>query len=391
MKLRSVIMQGVLAAAVALSAGCASLCREKQGQYPEMKQVLQKLESGKRLTVAYFGGSITWGATATDPMRTSWRALLTQMLEKTYPDAHITAVDAAIGGKGSDLGVFRVDRDVIPYHPDLAFVEFAVNDGANPERVECMEGILRKLHRSNPEMAIAVVITGSGKTEFKSPREEEYRKLAEYYGLPVFSIVPEVQAKIAAGEFKPMDILTDGTHPNDRGYKLYADIIFRELEAAFHADGPAVPFPAKSMTANRFESARMIELASLRAPGWKTEVPSVTGVWFDHQPSRWLDSVIVPETKNAELSLDLDCTGIGAYFEMLPGGSKFELLADGEPAVRVNTVFKQQYPGMGNAFKLLPPPEKRRRITVKAEGEKLRLGYLLVTGTETGLPPRKIR
>lgn len=391
MKLRSIVTQGVFAAAVALSAGCASLRREEQGKYPEMRQVLQKLESGKHLNVAYFGGSITWGATATDPMRTSWRALLTKMLEKTYPGAHITAIDAAIGGKGSDLGVFRVDRDVIPYHPDLTFVEFAVNDAANPERVECMEGILRKLRRSNPEMAIALVITGSGKTEFKSPREEEYRKLAEYYGLPVFSIVPEVRAKIAAGEFKPMDILTDGTHPNDRGYRLYAGIIFRELEAAFRADGPAVPFPAKPLTANRFESARMIELASLRAPGWKTEVPSVTGAWFDHQPSRWLDSVIVPETADAELSLDLDCTGVGAYYETLPGGGKFELLADGEPALRVNTAFSQQYPGMGNTFRLLPTPEKHRKITLRAEGEKLRLGYLLVTGTGTGLPPRVIR
>lgn len=391
MKLWSIVTQGVFVAAVVCAAGCSSLCREEQGKYPQMKQVLQKLESGKHLTVAYFGGSITWGATATDPMRTSWRARLTEMLGKTYPDAHISAIDAAIGGKGSDLGVFRVDRDVIPYRPDLAFVEFAVNDAANPERVECMEGILRKLHRSNPEMAIAVVITGSGKTEFKSPREEEYRKLAEYYGLPVFSIVPEVQAKIAAGEFKPMDILTDGTHPNDRGYMLYTGIIFRELEAAFHADGPATPFPAKPMTENRFESARMIELASLRAPGWKTEVPSVTGAWFDHQPSRWLDSVIVPETAGAELALELDCTGIGAYYEMLPGGGRFVLLADGEPAVKVNTAFSQQYPGMGNAFRLLPGPEKRRKITVKAESEKLRLGYLLVTGTGTGLPPRVIR
>lgn len=391
MKRWNIVAPGLLAAAVVLSAGCSSLCREKQGKYPEMKQVLQKLESGKHLTVAYFGGSITWGATATDPMRTSWRALLTGMLANAYPEAHITAIDAAIGGKGSDLGVFRVDRDVIAYHPDLTFVEFAVNDGVNPERVECMEGILRKLHKSNPEMAIAVVITGSGKTEFKSPREEEYRKLADDYGLPVFSIVPEVRAKAAADEFTLADILTDGTHPNDRGYKLYAGIIFRELEAAFRADGPAVPFPAKPLTANRFESARMIELASLRAPGWKTEVPSVTGAWFDHQPSRWLDSVIAPKTADAELSLELDCTGVGAYYEMLPGGSRFELLADGEPTVRVNTVFSQQYPGVGNTFRFLPPPAKLRKITVRAEGEKLRLGYLLVTGPETGLPPRVIR
>ena len=50
-------------------------------------------------------------------------------LEKTYPEAHIKFHDAAIGGTPSKLGVFRMDRDVLPYKPDLIFIEFAVNDG----------------------------------------------------------------------------------------------------------------------------------------------------------------------------------------------------------------------------------------------------------------------
>ena len=38
-----------------------------------------------------------------------------------------------MGGTGSDLGVFRLQHDVLRQRPDLVFIEFAVNDaGALP-------------------------------------------------------------------------------------------------------------------------------------------------------------------------------------------------------------------------------------------------------------------
>lgn len=127
-------------------------------------------------------------------------------------------------------------------------------------------------------MAIVLVITGYGTESFESPREEDYRSLAAYYGIPAISVVPEVRRRIAAGEFSCRDILTDGTHPNDRGYALYCDIIFEQLMNC----GDSGPWPEKPLTANRFESARMIELASLLPPAapaaaWRRELPSVTG------------------------------------------------------------------------------------------------------------------
>lgn len=37
-------------------------------------------------------------------------------------------MDAAIGGTGSQLGAFRLKRDVSRFHPDLVFLDFTVND-----------------------------------------------------------------------------------------------------------------------------------------------------------------------------------------------------------------------------------------------------------------------
>ena len=86
-----------------------------------------KLKNNKKLTVGYFGGSITEGAGASDPSN-CWRSLTTQWLRDTYPDCEINEIMAAIGGTGSDLGAYRCEKDLLSGSPDLVFIEFSCND-----------------------------------------------------------------------------------------------------------------------------------------------------------------------------------------------------------------------------------------------------------------------
>src|SRR5690606_11832317 len=41
--------------------------------------------AGESLSVVFLGGSLTWGAQATDPQLTSYRALVSRRLETRYP------------------------------------------------------------------------------------------------------------------------------------------------------------------------------------------------------------------------------------------------------------------------------------------------------------------
>ncbi len=102
--------------------------------------VLAKLAAGEPVKIAYLGGSIT--------AANGWRVKSREWFAKQYPQAKVEEIHAAIGGTGSDLGVFRVERDALQHKPDLLFVEFAVNDGsAKPDQIwRWMEGIVCAKH-----------------------------------------------------------------------------------------------------------------------------------------------------------------------------------------------------------------------------------------------------
>lgn len=349
--------------------------------YPELHAAMTRLAQDQPTTIVFFGGSITWGATATDPLRTSWRALVEKELRRRQPHTPLTAVDAAIGGQPSKLGVFRMDRDVLPYKPDLCFVEFAVNDWGAPDSQETVEGIIRKLRACRPDMAVVLVLVGSNAAYDRSLSHPLQVKLAEYYGLPVIDIYSAVKARLGDG-LATRDILTDGCHPNDRGYRLYADIVIERLYVLAAQAGTPTPAPTAPLTANRYQSARMLELAKLPGlNGWEAGVPDVVGTWFDHTPSRWLDSIVRPTRAGAWLETTRDVTGAGLYFELVPGGKPLLLKAGDSVHLEIKTANEFAFCRLAYAFKFFDTPAQRRLILEAPEGGAV-AAYLLTTGME---------
>ncbi len=372
------VLFGLALVALVLFALPMTARAEDASQFPQLAKVYQTLAAGGRVKVAYFGGSITWGATASDPLKTSWRALVTKALESNYPQAHIEAINAAIGGQPSKLGVFRMDRDVLPYKPDLCFVEFAVNDWSAADGQETVEGIVRKLRASKPDMAIVLVIIGSG-WDYGSPAAAKHIELANHYGLAYIDIFAAVKAKIKEG-LKTKDILTDSCHPTDAGYRIYADIVLAELVRQAAAKGTPAPEPAKPLTPNRYEKASMIELAKLPdLGGWKIDPPSVVGTWFDQQPSRWFSSAVVPGKDGAELSTEVTCTGLGLYYEITEGGGPIVVSADGNKVLEIKTEQKFAFSRVMFSFSMLEGSAVRKVTLSAPQAAKTKAAYLLYT------------
>jgi len=345
-------------------------------RYSELARFYQRGKQGGRLRVAFLGGSITWGATASDPLKTSWRALVQEHFEKRFPNAHIKGIDAAIGGTPSELGVFRMDRDVLPHRPDLTFVEFSVNDGDKPTSQETMEGIVRKLRKSNPRMAIVLVIIGGGYDYKGSRNREKHIELADYYGLPYVDVCGAVEQKVRKG-LDTRKILHDGCHPNDAGYRLYAEIIIRALGRMNLEQGALTAWPVKALTANRYESASMVELAKVAdLGGWEPIVPAVVGTWFDHQPSRWFSSAVSPRKKNSRLALDLRCRGLGLYYQTVRDGGTIVLEAEGKPVIKVSTAMDMPEARVDFSIVMFEDSRKRRLRLVAGQCDKTTVAYL---------------
>ena len=157
-----------------------------------LPHVFAKLNAHQPVTVAWFGGSITAGSGASKGDETSYRGLVSHWFTDTFPQSHVTNVNAAIGGTGSDLGAFRLGRDVLAHKPDLVFVEFAVNDGGASEAmiVRAMEGIVRQTRRADPDTDVCFVYTFglNSLPEFRAGRLLHSVQcdeiVAAHYGLP---------------------------------------------------------------------------------------------------------------------------------------------------------------------------------------------------------------
>jgi hypothetical protein len=231
-------------------------------------------------------------------------------------------------------------------------------------------------------MSIVLVIIGSVslKGEYDSPVAVPQIELANHYGLPCIDVYSAVKAKLGSG-LKTKDILTDGCHPNDAGYRLYADIILAELGRLSAAKGPAKPAADKPLTPNRYESASMVELAKLPDPGgWRADSPSVVGTWFDQQPSRWLSSAVVPGKDGAELATEAHGTGLGLYYELTGGGGSIVLAADGKTLLEIKTDQPFAFQRVGHSFTLLDGPAQKRKVTLTAaKAANTKAAYLLCT------------
>ncbi len=254
----------------------AQECRPRLG----LPNFLAKVQTpGAEVKIGYLGGSIT--------AQQGWRPKTLAHFQAAYPQAKISEINAAIGGTGSDLGVFRLKQDVLDHQPDLMFVEFATNDGgASPEQIyRCMEGIVRQTWRAFPKCDICFVYT---LTESAAPAmlkgsfqrsASAMEKIADHYGIPTIHLGMEVARLAKAGKLEWKSKLPktdeekkalgdkvvfapDSVHPHvETGHELYLQAIVRSwapIEAASKAATPhelGTPF-----IATNYESAKLLPI-----------------------------------------------------------------------------------------------------------------------------------
>ena len=291
------------------------------------------LKTNKRLTIGYFGGSLTAGSGAANAEKTSWRAMTTYWFKKRFPNAKIEAISGAIGGTGSDLGVYRIGVDLLDRKPDLVFVEFAVNDsGAARDKVDAvtpaMEGIVRQIWRTNPLADIVFVYTGMQAFEeyylkgVKPPSVILHQKVADYYHISSVNIGEALWARIKSKEATWEQLLPDKVHPRDPGYAIYSEAMAKFLEGMDWNKGSTTPVALPAILApNALEYGKFVDAWSVDAPGWTREEKPVS-----LRPHR-----IASNQPKTELVYKFRGNAIGVFWLSADDSGNIEWSVDGSP------------------------------------------------------------
>jgi hypothetical protein len=318
------------------SLGILHECRPRNG----LPHLFEKLKAGRPVTIAYLGGSITQAAGG-------YREQSAQWLQKQYPNAGITAINAGVGGTGSDLACFRLRSQALDHNPDLVFVEFAVNDKNTDTATihETMEGIVRQIRRHNINTDICFVYTmtadmepilAKGKLPAAARAMED---IADYYRIPSIDMCSQVVAAYKNGDLvfqgKPeehpgkMVFSPDNVHPYAQtGHRLYTEAIARSFITISVMAPIATTFPLPT-TPDRLENVNMIPASQLET----------TGRWSTVQPSKENAGVLTPEpfpslikttSPGAGLTIHFTGTGIGLYDVVGPGTAVWNIILDGK-------------------------------------------------------------
>ncbi len=314
----------------------AELIRRRDG----LGNVLAKLREGGPVNIAYLGGSITAAP--------GWRVKTREWFSREFPQAEVKEIDAAIGGTGSDLGVFRLERDALRHKPDLLFVEFAVNDGgASPQHIwQAMEGIVRQTWAANPRTDICFVYTYRVGYEAEleqglCPRAASAMEmLADHYRIPSINFalkIVELQqmGKLVFQSDEPTEagvvrFSKDGVHPLDEGHQIYTDVVADAVRQFGDGSVPIDHHPKLEtpFVADHWQAAKMVPIdAAMLSPEWKELPPesSLTKSFGNRMGTLWEAT-----QPGSRLSFKFRGSTAKLYDLLGPDGGQVIITVDGE-------------------------------------------------------------
>ncbi|HOT62078.1 MAG TPA: GDSL-type esterase/lipase family protein [Treponemataceae bacterium] len=236
------------------------------GNNRRIKGVIAKARSGKEVTIAFIGGSITEGYNATDG-GSPYAALVADGFRSAFvPEGgSMRVVNAGMAGTPSTIGMIRYRRDVLeksPSPPDLVFVEFAVNDGDDPTNGAAFESLVRKILDSPNEPAVILIFS-----VFQSRwnLQDRLAPIGARYGLPMVSIKDAVVPELEKGSLSDEAFFSDIYHPTNYGHRLMADCVITALKAADAAPASPRDAPIPDSAGARFAPIELLDAARLPA------------------------------------------------------------------------------------------------------------------------------
>lgn len=278
------------------------------GASPAFPRLDAKRQQGEPITVVCFGDSVTGVYYHTGGQR-AYTAMVEIGLERAWPDAAITAINAGISGHTTVNALARIDTDVLAHKPDLVTVMFGLNDMTRVPLDDYRANLRAIVERCRAIGAEVMLCTPNSVTDTPDRPTET---LLTYVAV-VREVAVEMEAPLADcyGSFevvrgeRPFEwamLMSDEIHPNMAGHKRIAETIVETATGTKVAlgDVPA-PEPVLSHTAARIAAKAPLKVIAM--PPYDT---ILTGLFAELAPESsvtmdtWdVAGQTIPEIENA--------------------------------------------------------------------------------------------
>ncbi|MBI4582496.1 MAG: hypothetical protein HY717_00490 [Planctomycetes bacterium] len=297
---------------VGLVLGAAVLAIANEAAVPTLESLTQKFETGRPVTLATFGDSITWPCFHTDG-RQNYITLAAEALRQAYPMANIAIVHAGnMGTAERGLAEQRFEKHVLSFNPDAVFLMFGMNDCVGGMAgLDAYDRNLTALIGKARQAGALPIICTQNEIIYDSP-DGAGRKALPQYMQRALEVAAREKARAVDCFARWQPLLADGRslasrlndwiHPNLAGHRWLAKSILESLwprAAANLADGVRTPEDAKApppvacllpgppgKQIVRVEDGTWIALTGRRRGGWITEL---VFSWAREERPSWSD------------------------------------------------------------------------------------------------------
>ncbi len=338
-------------------------------------------DKSNTVTAVFLGDSIFRGTGATSK-ENNFVGCMAANFKTVYSD--INAVNAGIGGTYSDQGLYRLQNDVAVYNPDIVFVNFCTNDRYYSEQSykDYMEGIIRELIKLSHQPVIvlampAITFTNNGTvgdTAYNYPMNIKWaQELAQYYSVLFVDYHSYVKNKIDSGEIENWEVYknkytTDGVHPNNLGYSLFAGYTWEQIKDSMNGK-----YTLKSAINHEFISPKLVSANSKRV--------ILDGNWKSCSDSAFKDGIIKSVGGGDKLTLKFSGRSIGFYIRQNVNGNTAKYYIDGQYYGSINSKRNFSMACLVNECHNLSDGEHKLEIItddVQNENNVFEIGYIAV-------------
>ena len=189
------------------------------------------LASDSLLTITALGDSLTYGWMVDK----AYLDYLQEMLYIKYPSAEIRIFNRGVPGDTAEGGKERLKRDVINTRPDLALIQFGLNDAFCGYNIGKFKNNILAIIRGIKEGTDSEIILMTAPALY-----EDDMKIVEPYYMAISEAGQEENIEVAMVHeywsenisegitFKSL-VQSDGVHPTEKGYSLIAEAIMQHL------------------------------------------------------------------------------------------------------------------------------------------------------------------